>query len=278
MSAVMQDGQYTGATRRSRHVAGITLAETVYRGGLEVGAHIHPTTLFFTMLEGAMTELRGQRGVLCSPGKLVMHPNDEPHAHRFHEDGARMFIIQLGSHWAERMAGFGVGRPASPMELQRSRANAIVGDLYHEFRVGDQASALSIEGFALTLLGELARASVQARPERGARPRWLEQAAEVLHSSQGQSVDMAAIAQEVGVHPVHLARGFKQFYGSTMGDYLRRLRVERARTQLLTSSKPLTQIALEAGFSDQPHFTRVFRRLVGVTPGAYRADGGPRTP
>ena len=270
MTAVMQDGHYTGAVKRSRLVAGITLAETAYAGGLEVASHAHPTLLFVTMLNGAMTELRGRKGVLLSPGTLLVHPAHEPHAHRFHEDGARMFIMQLGTGWAERMAAFGVTRPRSPSDLQRSRANAIIGDIYNEFRTADAASGLGIEGLALALLGELTRA--QATAERSATPRWLERAAELLHASAGESVDMAAIAHEVGVHPVHLARSFRERFGSTMGEYLRRLRVERARAQLLSTNAPLTQIALDAGFADQAHFTRVFKKLVGVTPGAYRAS------
>ena len=274
MTAVVQDGHFTGAVKRSRLVAGITLAETAYAGGLEVAAHAHPTLLFCSMLSGAMTELRGPKGILLPTGTLLVHPDHEPHAHRFHEDGARMFIMQLGTGWAERMASFGVTRPTVPSDLHRSRANAIVGDIYSEFRTGDQASGLSIEGFALALLGELTRAQVTA--ERSGTPPWLERATELLHSSAGESVDMAAIAHEVGVHPVHLARSFRERFGATMGDYLRRLRVERARTQLLSTNTPLTQIALDAGFADQAHFTRVFKKLVGVTPGAYRAAQAPK--
>jgi len=275
MTALVQDGHYTGAIKRSRLVAGITLAETAYAGGLEVAAHAHPTLLFCSILDGAMTELRGRSGVLLSPGTLLVHPDHESHAHRFHENGARMFIMQLGTGWAERMANFGVSRPSAPADLHRSRANAIVGDMYSEFRVGDQASGLSIEGFALALLGELTRAQVQA--ERSGTPRWLERATELLHASVGDSVDMAAIAHQVGVHPVHLARSFRERFGATMGEYLRRLRVERARTQLVATTATLSQVALDAGFADQAHFTRVFKKLVGVTPGAYRAAAAPKS-
>ena len=128
-----------------------------------------------------------------------------------------MFIMQLGTGWAERMAAFGVTRPRSPSDLQRSRANAIIGDIYNEFRTADAASGLGIEGLALALLGELTRA--QATAERSATPRWLERAVELLHASAGESVDMAAIAHEVGVHPVHLARSFRERFGMSPRQY-----------------------------------------------------------
>jgi AraC family transcriptional regulator len=268
MTTVMKDGQFVGATAASRLVAGITLAETTYRGGLVVPAHAHGTTLVTLVLDGALTEQRGRRSVHCDPGTLIVHPQEEPHAHRFHEDGGRLFIVQLGTAWADRMRDLGVTGPSSPIDLRQSRANAIAGQLYDEFRAGDEASRLAIEGFSLAMLGEFTRA--RARAERSARPAWLLRATELLHASAGEGVHMADIAREVGVHPVHLARSFRAHHGATMGEYLRRLRVERARTQLLTTNAPLSRVALDAGFADQAHFTRVFRSLVGVPPGEYR--------
>jgi AraC family transcriptional regulator len=72
------------------------------------------------------------------------------------------------------------------------------------------------------------------------------------------------------VHSVHLARQFKRTFGWTVGDYVRRLRVEFVCQQLETG-KPLAELALRAGFSDQSHLTRIFKRFTGQTPGEYRA-------
>lgn len=269
---LVPDGQFVGATRQVRLVAGITLAEASYTGGLTVAAHAHPTTLLMLMLDGAMTEFRGRAGVLCPVGTLLVHPREEPHAHRWNESGGRQFIMQLGTEWMQRMKTLEIAEPNSPVDLRQTRANAIAGELYAEFRRGDDASRLGIEGYALAMLGELTR--VHRHVERSARPPWLRRAADLLHASVGTSVEMADIAAQVNVSPVHLARSFKAHFGSTMSEYLRRLRVERAREQLLSTSKPLSQISLEAGFADQAHFTRMFKQLVGATPGAYRRSAG----
>ena len=269
---LVPDGQFVGATRQVRLVAGITLAEASYTGGLTVAAHAHPTTLLMLMLDGAMTEFRGRAGVLCPVGTLLVHPREEPHAHRWNESGGRQFIMQLGTEWMQRMKTLEIAEPNSPVDLRQTRANAIAGELYAEFRRGDDASRLGIEGYALAMLGELTR--VHRHVERSARPPWLRRAADLLHASVGTSVEMADIAAQVNVSPVHLARSFKAHFGSTMSEYLRRLRVERAREQLLSTSKSLSQISLEAGFADQAHFTRMFKQLVGATPGAYRRSAG----
>src|SRR5262249_21772677 len=75
-----------------------------------------------------------------------------------------------------------------------------------------------------------------------------------------------AVAAAVGIHPVHLARVFRYHFGATLGDYVRRLRVEFAARQLITTEETLAGIALAAGFSDQSHFTRTFKRQTGMTP------------
>ena len=75
----------------------------------------------------------------------------------------------------------------------------------------------------------------------------------------------------VGVHPVHLARSFRRTYNTTFSGYVRELRVEYARVQLVSTGAPLGDIALASGFYDQSHFCRTFKRETGLSPAEYRA-------
>ncbi len=270
MSTTVGDGSYVGATLARRQFGGVTLAETDYPPGLRVPAHAHSSGLVVLMLDGAMTEHRGRRSVLCEAGSMIFQPPDEEHAHRFLDSGGRCFILQLGDPWIGRMKRLELIEPRTPLALRGGKAVSVVGELRREFHAGDEASELAIEGLALSLLGELARA--RTRSERSVKPEWLLRAVDLLHDRVGESIQLAEIAVEVGVHPVHLSRTFPEHYGCTMGEYLRRLRVERARADLAESSKPLAAVDFDAGFSDQAHITRIFKRLVGVTPGAYRRE------
>jgi AraC family transcriptional regulator len=83
---------------------------------------------------------------------------------------------------------------------------------------------------------------------------------------------VAEIAASVGVHPAHLAREFRRHYGTTIGAYVRRLRLEWATARLAASDDTLSSIAFAAGFANQSHFTRAFKRHTGLTPGGYRAS------
>jgi AraC family transcriptional regulator len=86
--------------------------------------------------------------------------------------------------------------------------------------------------------------------------------------SEGLTLD--DISAAAGVHPVHISRAFRRHHRCTVGDYVRRLRVEYASRHMLTSKETLLEIATAAGFSDQSHFSRVFKRQMGMTPTQYQ--------
>lgn len=271
----MSSDKLIGAVRASREVNGLFLAETEYAADVSIDPHPHTKPLLCVVLEGALTERWGRSRADCEAGALTYLPSQEPHGQEYHVDGSRCFLVQFGAAWMSRMAELGVTPGPDPLSLRGARANWLADQLYKEFRTPDTAASLAVEGFALAMMGELARGS--ARRERSPDPGWLVRAVEILHARMKGSVVMADIAEEVDIHPTHLARTFRDRFGCTMGQYLRRLRIDAAREELLSTDKPLAAIALAAGFADQPHFTRAFKRVTGETPGAWRrARGGRR--
>ena len=85
------------------------------------------------------------------------------------------------------------------------------------------------------------------------------------------SASSGSLTCAAGVDPAHLARAFRAHYGTTAGAYLREIRVRRAADALALSSAALSQIALDGGFADQSHLTRVFGEFYGLTPRRWRA-------
>jgi AraC-like DNA-binding protein len=79
--------------------------------------------------------------------------------------------------------------------------------------------------------------------------------------------DCAAIAR---LSTSHFRRAFKASFDETFYAWLSRKRVERAQEMMVMTDEPLCRIARQCGFADQSHFTRVFRRLVGPSPGSWR--------
>jgi AraC family transcriptional regulator len=98
---------------------------------------------------------------------------------------------------------------------------------------------------------------------------WLKRVVELLTSTSDR-FKIRELAHEAGVHPVHLARMFRRYYGCTVGEYVRSVRVQQSQQDLLDSNEPIAEIAVKNGFADQSHFTRSFKSVTGVTPARYR--------
>ncbi len=86
-----------------------------------------------------------------------------------------------------------------------------------------------------------------------------------------QTITVDQLASEAGMSPSHFARVFKETLGSTPMQYVMAYRVEQAMKMIEDPTRPLGNIALACGFSDQAHFTRSFNQVVGQTPRAFRA-------
>ena len=153
------------------------------------------------------------------------------------------------------------------------RVGAPVGlahKLYQEFQEPDAVSHLAIEGLGLELIATLARDSQACINTSRQTPRWLGQAHELVKSRYLEHLTLSDIAGSVGVHPVTLAREFRRHYDCTVGDLLRRERINFSCRELLKPEESIAGVAVSAGFYDQSHFAKVFKRLIGMTPACYR--------
>jgi len=100
----------------------------------------------------------------------------------------------------------------------------------------------------------------------------LNRALEFIEASLAQPVDLPAMADAAGLSASHFARQFRATMGTAPHQYLVQRRVERARRRLEGSDESVAEIAFECGFANQEHLTRMFKRVYGITPGAYRKD------
>ena len=230
--------------------------------------HEHRNASICFVVSGAYAERMRAHDHECPPHSMVFKPAAERHADEFGREGATSLLIEIGPERLRTLDSVSdiTARPS----LARSAKLAMLGhQIYREFLWSDGLSPLAVEGLILEVLVEAARAGREesARP----RPRWLRQVHELIHETAGQPLTLSSIAREVGIHPAHLARTFRAHYRRSIGDYVRRLRIERAARDLLASHTSIAEIACRAGFFDQSHFSRVFRDHTGLTPAAFRA-------
>jgi AraC family transcriptional regulator len=266
---------FYGNSLTSRDFGQFVMTERHYAGGCATPVHAHERPLFCVVLEGAYEEQQSNRKLYCTRSTVLFHAAEEEHLERFADCGGRSLIVELEPSWTDRV------RVISRIGIHSSAAqdNGVLrpmgSRLYREFLSSDPAARLIIEGLLLEITGEFFRAELRRETRR---PRWIGRAVEMIQDSFPRRLTLASIAQEVGVHPVHLAQSFRRFQGCTVGDYVRRVRIDYACKQLVQSHTSFTDLAMSAGFADRSHFTRTFKRAVGISPSQYRTNAIESSP
>ena len=104
-------------------------------------------------------------------------------------------------------------------------------------------------------------------------PEWAKELKAIIqdHIDTNLSLTLKGISESLDVHPSYLSREFSKYFDDlSFGDYIRKLRIEKATTLLKGSQYSLAEIAYITGFSDQSHFNRIFKKNLGITPSQYR--------
>ncbi len=114
-------------------------------------------------------------------------------------------------------------------------------------------------------------AAAPAVCEKVALSPWQERRAkEMMASHMDRGLSIAQIATECSLSRSHFSRAFKKNTGYSPRDWFLQVRLDKAKSLLTQSSVSISRISLDCGFADQSHFTRVFTRVVGVTPFSWR--------
>ena len=258
--------------QRSHFLSGFNLNESLYPPGLKQPRHTHRFASFSFVLAGGYIENYGRKAPARRASTIVFHPPGESHAVDF-QDGTRILSVEINFEKLASIREQSIVFDASASH--RTATIAYLGQrLYHEFQQIDEFSKLAIEGLILELLAEASRSKIGAREKT--IPRWLTRAKDFLSENFTESLTVEELSKIADVHPVHLARVFREKFGCTVGDYLRRRRVEFAAEQISKTRTPLCEIAQAAGFADQSHLNKIFKNAFGLTPAEYRKLNGSR--
>jgi len=264
MSIALQPGAFFGETVNAR-IAGAILSEVRHELGRTVPPHTHQNAYFSLLIEGSYHETSASATIVYDPFTVVFHAPLMEHTDTIGPAGGRFFMVELELRWTDLIAAQ-VDVPQQVVELRGGDAAWLMSRLYQEFLTRDATAELSVESLLYELCANVA--GVQALPQH--EPAWMPAVDRAIQRGFTESIALQTIAGEVGVHPSHLCRAFHRFRGRSVGDYVMGMRMQLACRRILETEWPLHEVAAEAGFTDQSHMTRVFKRLVGATPGVYR--------
>jgi AraC family transcriptional regulator len=277
---LLRGGEFYSPIEARLDMGAAFLSELRQPGSRSMPRHEHALGYVTVVLQG--NYLEGDHGRLdeLAPLTAVFNPVGVTHSTTIGPAGASLFTIEF------RREALHALDLQLPEEITVDRGNGALLwpglRLYSAFK-GQTADSCMPEGGILQaeileaqVLEMLAAITGFHRPEKSV-PRWFSRVKERLHDSFRDRFRMCDLAHEAGVHPVHLARVFRQIERCTPGEYQQRLQVRAACELLRDVEWPLAAIAAECGFADQSHFTRVFRRFSGTTPARFRMTVVPRS-
>jgi AraC family transcriptional regulator len=223
------------------------------------------------VIAGAFEEVGTDRCEPATPGTVLLHPADDEHGDRFGPSGATCINVSPSAAWLEAMRKedlFGAYR-AFHGDIALQMGNAIRCGL----GARDTAGRLALEAATLALFSEAA----PREPCCEGSGAWVRRVCDDIRREPCAEWSLAGIAATARVHPMHVARTFRRRVGVSLGQFVRAERLAWARAALSASDTSLATIAIDAGFYDESHFIRAFRRHFGATPGSYRRGHGTRT-
>jgi AraC family transcriptional regulator len=256
-------GSFYGKPGRSFRSPHFALTESRYNPGVSLPIHSHENPYFVYILRGNYKETFAGNSRTCGPFTIVFHPAGEKHHQVFHSS-VHLFRLEI----LKAFQGVEKSCRIDPtgMELHCTSMRKIFSNMYREFQRMDDVSPIAMEGLALLLLAEASRTGPHNRKHND----WLIQARDFIQNHHSQKLSLRRISQSVGIHPVYLSQQFVRYYGTTIGDYIRRLRVDSACKRLTDSKDQIADIAISVGFCDHAHFCRAFKEFTGMTPTHYR--------
>ena len=260
---ILRGGEFYSPVRSHLRTGDVLLSELCQPHSRKVPRHEHELAYVTIVLNGDYLE--GDHGHLdeLRPFTAVFNPSGVTHSTVIGPAGASFFTIELREQ-ALRQLGM---RLPSRTTFDRG-AGALLWPglrLYSAFKA-QTSDPLAIECNVLEMLGTLAGFEAPGNTV----PRWLPRVKERMHEGFRDRLRMSDLAREAGVHPVHLARVFRRFERRTPRAYQLHLQVRAACKLLRDPEWPLAAVAADCGFSDQSHFSRIFRRIAGTTPARFR--------
>lgn len=263
---------------RSVRADHFVVTESVHQARTTLSPHRHPFACIHLVEHGVYCESINGESHEVGAGLVLYKPAQADHSNRFDAAGATSVRVELHRPYAELDRALRAGgRCAAVLRLEPAHAAAMrITRLTALLRHPHTWSRLSVHSACLDLLAMLGAALERQAAARGARDQRLvdDTLGRLRQRLTDRTVSLASIARDVGVHPERLARTVRATTGQTVGEHIRALRVEYVAEALRNTMATIGTIATQAGFADQSHCDRVFRRVMGITPSAFRREVG----
>lgn len=259
----LQCGEYLGSTRRKYDAEGVVVSEIEYHERVFEGWHFHKNSHITFIVSGGNREQRKHAELEASPGSVMIYNSGELHRNLNTLHPSKNINIEIEDV-------FFINHSLDPSSFQTlSPENPEVGPSalksYRECLVDDANSILAIHAILLNLLNPHGQDRMSH-----ARPPWVRRVKDAIHDRWDEKLSLKDLSVVAGVHPVTISKNFPKYFTCSLGDYIRRVKIEKSLCLIKQKHTTLTEVAFRSGFADQSHFIRTFKAATGFLPKEFK--------
>ncbi|MEZ4859193.1 MAG: AraC family transcriptional regulator [Flavobacteriaceae bacterium] len=258
----LKTGEFYGRHFEKSAFQNIVTTDTEYTHS-KVDWHHHENPYFTYLLQGKLFESNKKESYYLEPGSLLFHNWQDAHYNIKPPEFTRGFHIEMKENW---FANFDVQITdfEGSINLKNPLIKNSMNKVFVESKINDQYSNLSID----TLLIEIFSNLKETKEKKTNNPIWVKKLQELLIEEQ---IDYSLInlSSILGLHPVHLSREFSRYFGTSLGNYIRLIKVNQAFNLIVSNQFSMTEICYKCGFYDQSHFITNFKRIYYTTPSKF---------
>lgn len=260
----LQKEKYLGNTKKIfNNTQGIAVVETEYQNKVYEGWHSHNNAHITLFLKGGTTEKRKNFSETVGPGSLLFYHSDELHLNQDTLFPSKNINIEINENLLKELQ-------ISEAIIEKSVQNTtltkfLVLKIFKECLVADTFS-----GDTITMLFAQLSNSNSHLERFEKSPFWVKSLNELLNDCWNENPNLQDLAQVLNLNPITISKHFPKYFGCTLGEYMRRIKINRSLSLIESNKTNLTEIGFECGFADQSHFIRTFKNQTGFLPKQFQ--------
>jgi AraC family transcriptional regulator len=261
---ILEKENYLGNSKKTyQDSKGISIIETEYQQKVYEGWHSHKNAHITLFLKGGTIEKRKNENHAVAPGTILFYHSDELHLNQNTLFPSKNINLEIDeNHFKE----FGITEEL----LKSGTANTVktkllILKIYNECLIDDTFSKDSIN----MLLSHFA-SNKNYGDQFSKCPSWVNSLYELLNDCWNENPSLDDLSKILNINPISISKHFPKYFGCTLGEYSRRLKIDRSLTLIQQPSISLTDVGFECGFADQSHFIRTFKQQTGFLPKKFQ--------
>lgn len=253
-------GEFYGKQKQKSLLEHIILTDTEYTHS-KVDWHYHQSPYFTYLLDGKLFESNKKQSYFLKPGSLLFHNWQDAHYNIKPDEFTRGFHIELDEEWFKNY-GINTKNLEGSFSVENPSIKTVMNQIYWESKTKDNFSNPAIQSHLVEIFEKMGK---QEFPKEK-KPIWVKKLKELIEEECILDFSLTNLALKIEIHPNHLSREFSKHFGTSLGNYIRLKKLNKAFCLIQAKKYSMTEIAYQCGFYDQSHFISSFKKIYNCSP------------